>query len=306
MELRHLRSFVQLATDLHFARAAAHLGMSQPPLSQQIRALEEELGVKLFERTSRRVALTPAGAAFREAAQATLDQAERAKSVARRAAAGELGELAIGFNASAPFVPRVAGAIHAFRETYPGVRLTLAEVGGDAALRAVADGELDLLFLRSGARPQVPEGVALTLLLHERLFVALREDHPLAAHEALWLRDLRDQPLLLYARERGGAFTEDIVAMLRAVGVEPKVAQVVREVATLFGLAAAGIGITIVSDSLRALRAATLAYRPLRDASASTAMWLIYRRDGVSLPCRRFIDIVSREPDGSGEARTIG
>ena len=173
MELRHLRYFVQVATDLHFARAAAHLGISQPPLSQQIRALEDELGVRLFDRTSRNVALTPAGRLFLDAAQATLDQAEQAVMVARRAAEGELGELAIGFNASAPFIPKIAGAIHAFRQTWPEVRLTLAEMGGPAQIEAVAEGRLDLGVLRQSSSPALPEALTATRLLEHKTVVTL-------------------------------------------------------------------------------------------------------------------------------------
>src|ERR1700761_2805483 len=153
MELRHLRYFVRVAEELHFARAAKHLGISQPPLSQQIRALEDELGVRLLERTSRRVMLTPAGKMFLEGARATLQQAERAATMARRAARGELGQLAIGFNASAPFVPQVARAIHDFRQTYPEVALQLTELPAAAQIEGLDDHLLDLGFMRSPAQP---------------------------------------------------------------------------------------------------------------------------------------------------------
>ncbi|MDB5721624.1 MAG: LysR family transcriptional regulator, partial [Alphaproteobacteria bacterium] len=236
MELRHLRYFVQVATDLHFARAAASLGISQPPLSQQIRALEEELGVRLFERTSRRVALTPAGKLFLDAARATLDQAERAIRIARRAAQGELGELAIGFSASAPFIPRIARAIHDFRLTYPEVRLTLTETGGAAEIAALEDGMLDLGFLRRSASPDLPDTLTARLLLSERLFVAMRPDHDMAHREGLRFADLAGEPMLFYASDRRGTFSRELFVMLRDAGVEPVVAQTASEISTLFGL----------------------------------------------------------------------
>jgi DNA-binding transcriptional LysR family regulator len=296
MELRHLRYFVQVATDLHFARAAAHLGISQPPLSQQIRSLEEELGVRLFDRTSRSVALTPAGRLFLDSARATLDQAEQAVMVARRAAQGELGELAIGFNASAPFIPRIAGAIHAFRQTWPEVRLTLAEMGGPAQIEAVAEARLDLGFLRQSSSPALPQGLAATALLEERLFVAMRPDHRLAGGDGLHLSDLQGEPMLFYAREASGGFGDELLALLRGAGVEPVVAQTVREVSTLFGLAAAGVGVTVLAESLRALQSANLVYRPLLDPGARAAMWVVRRRDLSSLPCRNFLAMVTAPP----------
>lgn len=292
MELRHLRYFVQVAEDLHFARAAMHLGISQPPLSQQIRALEEELGVRLLDRTSRSVALTPAGKLFLGEARATLAQADHAVSVARRAARGEVGELAIGFNASAPFIPRVAKAIHDFRQAFPEVRLTLSETGGPAQAQAVADRTLDLAFLRRSRRPELPETIAAALLLSERLVVAMRPDHPLAAREGLWVRDLAGEPMLFYDQSRSGGFTGEFMALLGGAGIVPVVAQTVFEISTLFGLAAAGLGITVLAESLCALQSATLVYRPLLDAGATTGMWVLHRTDNLALPCRNFLRMI--------------
>ena len=291
MELRHLRYFVQVAEDLHFARAAHHLGISQPPLSQQIRALEQELGVQLFERTSRNVALTPAGSLFLEEARATLARAEQAVTIVRRAAAGELGELAIGFNASAPFVPRVAKAIHDFRQAYPDVRLSLCEQGGPAQIEAVAEHTLDVGFLRRSYSPQLPDGIAAVSLLTERLFVAMRPDHRFAKRDSVDLVDLQGEPMLVYAQNRSGGFTQEFMAMLDEAGIKPQVAQTVSEISTMFGLTAAGLGISVLAESLCALQSANLVYRPLLDPRAVTGMWLIHRKDDATLACRNFLRI---------------
>jgi DNA-binding transcriptional LysR family regulator len=294
MELRHLRYFVQVADDLHFARAASHLGISQPPLSQQIRALEEELGVRLLERTSRSVALTPAGRLFLDEARATLAQADRAVSVARRAGQGELGELAIGFNASAPFVPRIARAIHDFRQAYPGIRLAISETSGPTQVEAVGDRQLDIGFLRRSCRPALPPALDARRVLKERLMVAMPRDHALAGHDGIWLRDLAGEPFLLYAQARSSGFTQELLAVLHDAGVAPNIAQTVNDVSSLFGLAAAGLGIAVLAESLCALRSDSLAYRPLLDEAATTGLWLIYREDRT-LPCENFLRMFGDE-----------
>jgi DNA-binding transcriptional LysR family regulator len=295
MELRHLRYFIGVAEELHFARAAARLGISQPPLSQQIGQLEAELGVRLFDRTSRSVQLTSAGAAFLPAARATLEQAERAINVAHRAARGELGELNLGFNASAPFVPMIARSIFEFRQAFPDVKLNLTEVAGSAQLTALVDHALDACFIRSKCRPEICDDIAVMPILRERLFVALRPEHGLAARDSLHLRDLAGEPMIVYAREHAATFTDELLGLLRGVGVEPRIEHRVREVSTLLGMAAAGVGVAVVAESLCALQSAKLVYRPLTDPESITSIWLIHLRAGASLPCRNFLDIVERE-----------
>lgn len=296
MELRHLRYFVQVAEDLHFARAAAHLGISQPPLSQQIRVLEEELQVRLLERTSRRVALTPAGRLFLDAARATLREADNAISVARRAARGELGGLAIGFSASAPFVTEIAHAIADFRERYPAVSLMLREIAGTDHLRQLEDHLLDIAFHRSRAMPDLPDTLTAEPYLSERLFVACPPGHRLAAQDSIRLADLADEPLVLYSQDRS-PFTGHLLALLRESGIEPRVAQVVTDVTTLFGLAAAGIGVMVVVESLCTLQSAMLTYRRVEDDIATIMLWLVRHRE-PTLPCRNFLGML-----GAPEAR---
>jgi DNA-binding transcriptional LysR family regulator len=295
MELRHLRYFIGVAEELHFARAATRLGISQPPLSQQIGQLEAELGVKLFDRTSRSVKLTSAGAAFLPEARATLEKANRAVNVAHRASRGELGELNLGFNASAPFVPMIARSIYAFRQAWPDVKLNLTEMGGRKQVAALLDHALDACFVRGSQRPGVCDDIAVTPILRERLFVALRPDHRLARRNELNLGDLAGEPLLVYLRDHCAIFTEELFAMLRGAGVEPQVAHEVREVSTLFGLAAAGIGLCVIAESMCALQSAKLVYRPLADPESTTAIWLIHLREGASLPCRNFLEIIEKE-----------
>jgi DNA-binding transcriptional LysR family regulator len=295
MELRHLRYFVGVADELHFGRAAARLGISQPPLSQQIMALEGELGVQLLDRTSRNVALTEAGTEFLREARATLAQADRAIVVARRAARGELGELTIGFNASAPFVPAVARAIHDFRIASPDVHLTLSELPEPELRLALAERSVEIGFLRSFRRPELADGLAARLMLREGLVVAMRPDHPLAAKNAVTLHDLHRQSMIFYQRGLTGGFTEKLQNMMRAADVEPIIAQEVREVSTLFGLVVAGVGITIVARSLCALQAVNLIYRDFDEPGANSTMWLIHQRR-MSAPARHFLDAIETIP----------
>jgi DNA-binding transcriptional LysR family regulator len=270
------------------------LGISQPPLSHQIHALEDELGVRLFDRSSRNVELTNAGRLFLAEAKATLVQAERAVTVARRAADGEVGELGIGFNASAPFVPKVARAIFDFRQGWPEVHLTLSELSRDAQLRALADGTIDVGFTRSSERPHVGRFIAATRLLEERLVVALRPDHRLAARTTLSLTDLRGERLVVYARDLAGGFTDELFTLLQNADVEPEIAQDVREVSTLFGLIAAGMGVTVLAESLCALQAANLVYRPLSDEAARSGLWLLHLDPAPKITCLHFLDLLQR------------
>ena len=166
MELRHLRYFIAVAEELHFGRAARVLGISQPPLSQQIQALEQELGARLFERTNRRVALSEAGRLFLDEARLVLAQVDRASDVARRAQLGELGELKIGFTTSAPFTSSIPQAIFAFRQSYPAVHLALQEMNSMAVAAGLEDESIQVGIMRPLA---LPDSLVVVELLREPL-----------------------------------------------------------------------------------------------------------------------------------------
>jgi DNA-binding transcriptional LysR family regulator len=292
MELRHLRYFVRVAEELHFGRAAERLGMSQPPLSQQIRALEAELGVDLLERTSRRVTLTEAGALFLIEARKTLVQAAHAIDVARRARHGELGELSIGFVPSVPFTTFVADALAAFREAYPAVRLNLAEMSRTQQIRDILAEELDIGFIRNFDRPPCPAEIEVSLLFREPLLVAMRRDNRLAAEaRALVIEDLRDQPFVLYHPDVGVGFNEHLVWLCTQAGFTPYCVQEATGVTTLLGLVAAGMGITVITRSLAALQPTNIVFRPLENSEVMSGLWLIHR-NSLSSAARRFVDLL--------------
>lgn len=294
MELRHLRYFVRVADELHFGRAAASLGISQPPLSQQIRVLEDELGVLLFERTSRRVELTDAGRLFLVEARRALEQVDHAGDVARRAARGEIGELAIGFVTSVPFVDAIASAFFHFRQSHPAIRLTLRELPLDLQISALAERQLDVGFVRGPDAPLLPAGMTATMLIEEDMVVALRHDHPLAQKPALTVADLADQPLVLYDRMLGAGFNEHLTQLCRAAGFVPNVIQETSGLATLLGLVSAGFGLTVITRSLSAVHLDNLAYRPLAEPEAISRLWMAVH-EAPSIACQHFQAIFAPE-----------
>jgi DNA-binding transcriptional LysR family regulator len=296
MDLRHFRYFVHVAEELHFGRAAKRLGVSQPPLSQQIQVLENEIGARLFERTNRRVELTEVGRLFLPEARAVIEQAAHAVAVARRAHRGEIGEMAIGITASAPFTSAVSKAIFEFRRHYPDVRLTMDEMPSPSQIEAVAAGSLQAGFIRGGQLPDLPVGVHATEIYEDRLVLVLREDHPLArADRSITMRELANEPFVFYARGLGAGFHEQLLALCHAAGFEPKIAQEVHELSTLLGLIAAGLGITTVAASLQALQVEHVVYRPLDAPGATTKMWLIHNEKKCPPSCAAFIDFVLRQ-----------
>jgi len=221
-------------------------------------------------------------------------------SVARGAARGELGELAIGFNASAPFIPEIARAIAEFRRAYPDVKLVLREASGIAQVDEIDDRLLDIGFMRSREKPDLPRDLIAQPFLRERLFVGAPPDHRLAQMETVRLADLSGEPMVFYSATRS-LFTGELMDMMRERGVEPNVAQVVSDVSTLFGLAAAGIGVMVLAESLCNLQSGALAYRPLADVTMM--LWLVHHRTDLTLTARNFLKMLSR-PAGGADAAT--
>lgn len=277
MELRHLRYFTVLAEELHFGRAAERLGISQPPLSQQIRALEEELSARLFDRSNRHVALTEAGRLFLDEARATLEQAERARQVASRAHLGEMGELVIGLFPSAPLIGPVARAILAFRRRYPKVRLVLRERATHAALDDMLEGRLELSFMRYPGPLPLPLGASAFEVLREPMVVLMNRDHHLARERGpVSLAALAREPMVHFSPGIGNALHGHVAALCRRAGFEPRIEQEANQNGTILALVGAGLGISILPQSLCRLRLPELKTRHLAEADTQSVVWLAH------------------------------
>jgi DNA-binding transcriptional LysR family regulator len=302
MELRHLRYFVAVAEELHFRRAADRLHMSQPPLSQQIRALEDELGVQLLERTQRRVTLTAAGAAFYERAREILEAVEDASRLVKRVNRGEVGRLAVGFVGSAMYslVPEVLGA---FSARYGDVDLHLRELTTAAQLRQLESGQIDVGFIRPASeRP----GLAFETVEREPVVVALPESHPLARADVLDVEQLAGERLVLLGREGAPGVRDSLSGATDLVRGD---VQEVREMQTVIALVRAGVGISLVPGSVRALTREGVVYRELAADGPTVELAMAWRAEDRSPVLAAFKEVTreqvtaARRPPPGGERR---
>lgn len=300
MELRHLRAFVAVAEERHFRRAAARLGMTQPPLSMLIQALEQEVGTLLLRRTRRSVELTEAGGLFLAEARAVLDRAERAIRVARDVEQGNAGRLEVGFTGSCAFNPHLWRLFRTFRERHPRIDLVLAEQNTLTLFEAVRHGRLDAAFLR----PPVDEAeeVVIEPVLDEEMVVALPMGHPLAAAPALPLSALRDETLLLRPRPVGTGLADEVVAACRDAGFRPLLGQrSAPQMSSILSLVAAGLGVTIVPASMQVILPSEVAYRRLAGEPAPRApIALASRAQHRSAAVAAFVDLVRAWPKPDG------
>lgn len=288
MELKHLRAFVTLAEELHFGRAAERLGIAQPPLSLQIQSLEATVGVKLFDRSRRHVALTEAGRLFLPEARATLVQAERARRTALMAARGEVGRLDIGFTGSAPFNTAMPHIVSRFRRHWPDIRMTLREMSTTDQLGALAEGALDIGFIRPG-QPSETAGVTMHTVLREPLFAVLPADHRLATHDTLDLADLADQPFILHPRHIGTGLHDKVIGLCAAAGFRPQVALEAHQMSTIVGLAAAGLGVSVVPEAMRRIQVDGARFVRLTNPGSTMVLAVAHRTGDDRAAIRHFL-----------------
>ena len=298
MDQRQLTAFVTLAEELHFLRAAGRLRVTQPALSQQIARLEQRLGVSLFQRTRRRVALTDAGQSFLDEATLILRQMELAEEMARRAAAGQIGRLTIGFADAAALnvLPVLASA---YTRGHPGVKLILHEMISHEQVEALRAGRIQVGLLRPVFDD---ENLEKLLLRREPYVVAVAAGHPLAAETTVRLQALRDQPLITTSRVKARYIEGKFRGPFQRAGIKPNVVQEVNELHAILGLVAGGLGIALFPASVTKLTLQGVVYRPLAIEDSPVAELVLAWRKGDDTPTVRDFVKMARHFSGLVES----
>lgn len=296
MEIRHLRYFVAVAEELHFGRAALKLHIAQPPLSMQIRQLEDELGVSLFHRTSHQVLLTEAGKAFLDETRAILAQLEEACRTTQRIGRGEVGYLRLGFIDSAVYEVLPVLLQH-YRIHYPEVEMILRQMSSREQIDALRHNQLDLGILRP---PLSDESLEAFTIRQEPFVVVLPLRHPLAQQKDISLSELKEEPFILFTQQIKTDFVEQVRRLCQRASFEPRVVQNVQEMQTLIGLVSAGFGVSLVVASTHNLLSRGVAYRPIRDATEEAELILAWRKHDTKETLQAFLHIAKNEGEKSG------
>lgn len=288
MELRHLRYFVAVAEELHFGRAAERLGMAQPPLSQQIKALERETGVMLLHRTKRRVELTAAGEIFLQESRQILARADQAVLAARRAARGETGKLVVGFVSSAVY-GKVTSIFRLMQVEYPDVSLLLQDLSSVEQVEAMKACRLDVGLVRPPV--EADESLITRVIWREPLVVVLPRGHRLVGRQKIAISELAEEPFLLV---NAPGFLDHLTRICALAGFSPRIVQQARSTPTIVNLIAGGMGISIVPASLRTLHRQGVAYRSLEPPAPTIELALMWRKNDLSPALRSFLQIAWR------------
>ncbi|KWE71260.1 LysR family transcriptional regulator [Burkholderia ubonensis] len=293
-DLRQWRYFVTVAEERHFGRAAARLSMTQPPLSQAIRALEDLLGVALFVRTKRSVALTAVGAALLPDVRKLLEAADALPPRAQSLARGETGSLALAFVSTADY-GLLPSLLRAFGARYPQVRLQLEEATSDVQIEELAAGRIDAGLIIPPVPPRHAAELSYLPVVREPLVLAM----PAAAAPAdapddapVRLADVAALPLVIFPRRLAPGFYDIITGCYGAAGATPRIGQEAIQMQTIVSLVSAGMGVALVPQSLRNLRRTGVVYRPLAGGAPVVETGLVWRTGDVSPVLAGFIDIV--------------
>jgi DNA-binding transcriptional LysR family regulator len=301
VELRHLRYFVAVAEERSFLRAAERLHISQPPLSTQVKDLEEELGVLLLQRSSKGIQLTPAGEVFYGEARAVLARVEHARVAARRASRGEEGRLSIGFISVVDysFLP---AALKSFRDRYPGVEVQLHELTTDAQVQELVAERLDVGI---GIAPVEHEQLAFRRVVSERLVLAAPSALLPSAPRPVSLKAFAGQPFVMIPREMAPGYYDAFAALCRACGFQPNIAQRAKQMQTVISLVSNAFGVALVPESLMNLQRTGVAYAPVRERGPSIDIGLLHRRKDANPAIELFARIVQETLAGGDGAGTV-
>ncbi len=290
MELRYLRYFVTLAEELNFSRAAARLHISQPPLTRQIQQLEDELGCRLFFRSTRGVELTEAGQSLLEDAHRILSLVGVAKERTSKTGRGQIGQLDVGIFGSAILchIPRM---LFQFRTLFPEVEITLYQQTKAEQIQALRERRLTIGFNR---HVPVEPDIVIETVFFEPLVIALHSKHPLARHKSIRIAEIVNEPLILYPRTRPG-FADDVMALFVKECAQPKIVQEVTDVVTSIALVSSGFGICVAPQAASNLKLPGVVYRPIKaDPVPAIELACLYRREDESPILAAFLDVARK------------
>jgi DNA-binding transcriptional LysR family regulator len=292
MELKQLRYFLAVAEEGHITRAAERLDIQQPPLSRQIKAIEQELDVQLFRRKARGVELTDAGRALLEKGHKIINDLEHAIDATRSTARGEQGRIRVGVTPSGPFHPFLPRVIRSFREAFPMVSLTMEEWPSSELIERLQHERMDVAFIRTSLR--APKSLIVTPMLKEPMVIAVPDGHALARGgkvEAIALRKLAGEMFILYSP--GSDMYDATIAACRASGFSPNVGQQTPRIISALALVATGFGISLVPASMQRMRLEGVAYLAIEGATQPTArLSVASRREALSAGVQKFLKLV--------------
>jgi DNA-binding transcriptional LysR family regulator len=300
MELRHLRYFIAVADELNFSRAAERLGITQPQLSQHIKALESRLDVQLLDRKQRPLQLTVAGQAFLEEARSTLATLEQAVRKIQRIHQGKVGSLSVGFTSSMAndILPDI---LRTFRQEYPNISLILREASSGFQIQALQDRQIDLAFVYQTPSMREIQNLEMSVLSQQTLVAVLPQHHPLTTQSTIALMDLKHEEFIMPLRPIVSGLSEQIYALCDQAGFVPKVAQEAIFMMTILGLVAGEMGISILPSSVQKLQREGVTYRPIQEEAIANPLAIAWRQENSSPILRQFINIaknfLSQEPD---------
>jgi len=290
MELRQIKYFVTVAEELNFRRAAELLYMEQPPLSRQIRHLEKELGVELFNRTKRGVTLTEAGQAFLDEARLTLTQAELAVQAAKLASRSKQTTLKIGFSICT-FNRILPEMIQAFRQDFPDVEVNLQEMTTVAQVKALQASEIDVGFLHL---PIHADDLQTEVVILDQFVAVLPENHPLAKLPQLSLRSLAEEPFVLFSRQAKPDFYDQLIKTCQQVGFTPRIVQEATPPEVAISFVAAGVGVSLVTAIHQEKQNSGVVFRTISDAIAPLEIAIAWQQNNKSSVVRSFVDLAKK------------
>lgn len=289
IDLRRLRYFIVVAEELHFGKAAQRLHLAQPPLTRHISALEGELGLRLFDRSTRSVKLTAEGELFLPHARDVLDAVHRAEIASQRAALGKEGKVALGYTSSVPLCDAFGTLIRNFARSFPDIELSLVEASSAQQGRSIKEGLLDIGIGWKDSFEDY-EGCRVKTIAAEPLVVAVSQERALASEASLAVEQLADETFVLFPPGYGSTLDRKAFDLCATAGFTPRRGPSASQMTTMIALVAAGRGVAIVPEAVSTLRKPGVAYVPLTDESALIELVLMWREAGLSLAARSFVE----------------